>query len=329
MADHGTLRAVIPGRVMVWSSRLGVALPVVAVLLLLAHSANAQACAGCSPPGSCMAVPVPCGGGVTVNAQSCCSPDGSTVTLTGPAPLMPYPCPACAVYNGTCGTNQEVETWACAGGNASASSGGSGGGSASGSGGSSASASDQPCCGNDGTCSTGLQCATSGCMPIGSTDCGNNTYCPGGGQCAPSGCTPPNGAVNCGGYYCAGATKCAISSTGQYCVPVMVPGATDCGDAYYCTGIATCTSGHTCSASGAMTNATAAAPGIVPSAPVLTVMRIITAACPFPTVGTGCSVSYQEHAASAVPALLALLLLFATAAGLRRQRRDRASRGLR
>jgi hypothetical protein len=318
MGDRGDLRAVTLGRFMDWSSRLGAAIAILAVLLLCARSADAQACAGCSPPGSCMAVPVPCGGGVTVNAQSCCSPDGNTVTLTAPGVTDPYPCAACAVYDGTCGTNQEVESWACQGGNASASSGGSGGGNSS--------ASDQPCCGNEGTCSAGLQCATSGCMPIGATDCGNNTYCPGGGQCAPSECTPPNGAVNCGGYYCAGATKCAISSTGQYCVPVMVPGATDCGDGYYCTGIATCTSGYRCSASGAMTNATAAAPGIVPSAPVLTIMRIVTAACPLPPINTGCSASNEQQAASAVPACLALLFLSAMAMGLRSQRRVRASR---
>lgn len=310
MADHGNLRGATLGVISVWSSRVGAALAVVAVLLLYARSANAQACSGCSPPGSCMAVAVPCSGG-TVNAQSCCSGDGNTVTLTASG-LANYSCAACAVYNGTCGTNQEVEAWACGGGNASASS--SGG---------SASASDQPCCSNDGTCSAGLQCATSGCMPIGSTDCGNNTYCPSGGQCVSSGCAPPDGAVNCGGYYCAGATKCAISSTGKYCVPVMVPGATDCGDGYYCIGIATCMSGHTCSASGATTNATAAAPGIVPSAATLTIERIITAACPLPPIGSGCSTTYEQRNASNIPACLALLFLFATAVGLHRQRRGR------
>jgi hypothetical protein len=56
------------------------------------------------------------------------------------------------------------------------------------------------------------------------------------------------------------------------------------------------------------------------------VTRLITAACPFPTVGNGCSTSHEQHTASAIPAYLALLFLVSVAVGVRRQRRDRASR---
>jgi hypothetical protein len=336
MADYGNWRAVTLDRIRGCSRRIRAALTLAVVLLLCGRPANAQGpvCAGCVP-GNTPYGPVACGGAVgTVNPTVACSSNGTVETITAPGVAVPYICSACAFYNSTCGTPQQVMTWAC-GGNTVGSPGLTG---------CAACASTEQCCNGmclpspatcclaGGACGApNLACSDNanfpGCRPANAVDCLNGTYCPKGNVC-PTGtgttCSLPGG-VSCGDGFCIGSTTCNLMNA---CRPTTN---TDCNDGFSCPGLETCAGANQCCSKGPCPPG-AFVPAVADTAPVTAVAPSnLTAAintgnnpgAPAPYI-SGCGVSRSElpSGAGLQLSLLGLLVIAARRAARARTRAE-------